>query len=83
MSIDSGRMRAIISQPTDGLSDAEIAVTRERAANALEAHGYRVVNEPPPDERAVVYFCRGWERSSVCREQHRSATIAGMGIMYE
>lgn len=37
-------MKAMLSQPMAGKSDAEISDTRERAIKALEAQGYKVVN---------------------------------------
>lgn len=37
-------MKAMLSQPMAGKADEEIAKTRAKAINALEAKGYRVVN---------------------------------------
>ena len=37
-------MKAMLSQPMAGKTDEEIAKTRAKAINALEAKGYRVVN---------------------------------------
>ena len=37
-------MKAMLSQPMAGKTDEEIVATREKAINALEAKGYRVVN---------------------------------------
>ena len=37
-------MKAMLSQPMNGKTDKEIAETRARAINTLEAKGYRVVN---------------------------------------
>lgn len=43
-------MKAMLSQPMAGKSDAEIRVTRERAFDALESAGYEVVNTLFTDE---------------------------------
>lgn len=37
-------MKAMISQPMNGLTDAEIATTKARITKILEAQGYDVVN---------------------------------------
>lgn len=43
-------MKAMLSQPMAGKSDAEIAATRQRAISALESAGYEIVNTLFTDE---------------------------------
>lgn len=73
-------MKAMLSQPMVGKTDAEIADTRERAIEALEEKGYEVVNTLFTDEwyslkkmkeRGVVQFplcflAKSLENMSLC-----------------
>ena len=73
-------MKAMLSQPMNGLTDEEIIATRERAIKFLEAHGYEVVNTLFTDdwyspeameERGVVnrplcFLARSLENMSKC-----------------
>lgn len=43
-------MKAMLSQPMAGKSDAEIAATREKAITALKSAGYEIVNTLFTDE---------------------------------
>ena len=44
-------MKAMLSQPMAGKTDAEIIATREKAINALKEKGYEIVNTLFTDER--------------------------------
>ena len=73
-------MKAMLSQPMAGKSDAEITATRERAIAALEGMGYEVVNTLFTDEwyskesmekRGVVqiplcFLAKSLENMSLC-----------------
>ena len=73
-------MKAMLSQPMAGKTDAEIADTRERAIEALEEKGYEVVNTLFTDEwyslkkmkeRGVVhiplcFLAKSLENMSLC-----------------
>lgn len=43
-------MKAMLSQPMAGKTDAEIIATREKAINALKEKGYEIVNTLFTDE---------------------------------
>lgn len=43
-------MKAMLSQPMAGKTDAEIVATREKAIRALESRGYEIVNTLFTDE---------------------------------
>lgn len=72
---------AMVSQPMAGKTDEEIALTRERAINALKGRGYKVVNtlftdddrfsENSMRQRSVVqiplnFLAESLERMSLC-----------------
>lgn len=73
-------MKAMLSQPMAGKTEAEIAATRERAIQYLESHGYEVVNTLFTDEwysqenmkaRGVVqiplcFLAKSLENMSLC-----------------
>ena len=73
-------MKAMLSQPMNGLTDEEIVATRERAISALKALGYEVVNTLFTDEwysdksmkeRGVVqiplcFLAKSLENMSLC-----------------
>ena len=73
-------MKAMLSQPMAGKTDAEIADTRNRAMKALEKMGYEVVNTLVTDEwyspdkmkeRGVVqvplcFLAKALENMSLC-----------------
>ena len=73
-------MKAMLSQPMAGKSDAEITATRERAIAALEGMGYEVINTLFTDEwyskesmekRGVVqiplcFLAKSLENMSLC-----------------
>lgn len=75
-----GNRKAMISQPTGGLTDAEIVETRDRAICALRKKGYKLVNTPFTDEwysmegmedRGVVqvplcFLAKSLENMSLC-----------------
>ena len=42
--------KAMLSQPMNGKTDAEIIATRERAVAALERRGYKIINTLFTDE---------------------------------
>lgn len=74
------RMKAMLSQPMGGKTDAEIVETRERAVAKLKAMGYEVVNTLFTDEwynharmqeRGVVqiplcFLAKSLENMSLC-----------------
>ena len=73
-------MKAMLSQPLAGKTDAEIIATREKAINALKEKGYEIVNTLFTDEwyskekmkeRGVVqiplcFFAKSLENMSLC-----------------
>ncbi|MDO5432956.1 DUF4406 domain-containing protein [Eubacterium sp.] len=73
-------MKAMLSQPMGGKSDAEIKTTREQAIEALTAQGYEVVNtlftdewysQERMEERGVVqiplcFLAKSLENMSLC-----------------
>ncbi|MEG1432506.1 DUF4406 domain-containing protein [Eubacterium sp.] len=73
-------MKAMLSQPMGGKSDAEIKETRERAIEVLETKGYEVINTLFTDEwygsksmaeRGVVqvplcFLAKSLENMSLC-----------------
>ena len=73
-------MKAMLSQPMAGKTDAEIVATREKAIAALEEKGYEIVNTLFTDEwyskdsmteRGVVqiplcFMAKGLENMSLC-----------------
>ena len=73
-------MKAMLSQPMGGKSDAEIVETREQAIGVLESEGYEVVNTLFTDEwyssksmaeRGVVqvplcFLAKSLENMSLC-----------------
>lgn len=73
-------MKAMLSQPMAGKSDAEIVATRKRAIAALENAGYEIVNtlftdewysEASMQERGVVnrplcFLAKSLENMSLC-----------------
>ncbi len=73
-------MKAMLSQPMAGKTDAEIAATRERAIEALKNKGYEIVNTLFTDEwysreameaRSVVqiplcFLAKSLENMSLC-----------------
>lgn len=73
-------MKAMLSQPMAGKTDAEIIATREKAIKALEARGYEIVNTLFTDEwynrenmekRGVVqiplcFLAKSLENMSLC-----------------
>ena len=73
-------MKAMISQPLAGKTDAEIVETRNRAISALESKGYEVINTLFTDEwysqekireRGVVqiplcFMAKSLEHMSLC-----------------
>lgn len=50
MSQQTEKMKAMVSQPMNGLSDEEIVSTRNRIKNILERHGFEFVNTMFTDE---------------------------------
>lgn len=69
------KMKAMISQPMNGLTDAEITATRNKAIQYLERKGYEVVNsyfkdefaEPPENVNKGIYFlAKSLEKMSEC-----------------
>lgn len=68
-------MKAMISQPMNGLTDAEITATRNRAIQYLKSEGYEVVDsyfkdefaEPPANVNKGIYFlAKSLEKMSEC-----------------
>lgn len=73
-------MKAMLSQPMAGKTDAEIVATREKAIRALESRGYEIVNTLFTDEwystesmkkRGVVqislcFLAKSLENMSLC-----------------
>lgn len=73
-------MKAMLSQPMAGRTDAEIIATREKAVKVLEEKGYEIVNTPFTDEwyskenmekRGVVqiplcFLAKSLENMSLC-----------------
>lgn len=68
-------MKAMISQPMNGLTDAEITAARKKATQYLERRGYEVVNTyfkdefaAPPDRVNVGIYClaKSLEKMSEC-----------------
>lgn len=68
-------MKAMISQPMNGLTDAQITATRNKAIQYLESKGYKVVNsyfkdefdEPPANVNEGIYFlAKSLEKMSEC-----------------
>lgn len=68
-------MKAMISQPMNGLTDAEITETRNRAIQHLKSDGYEVVDsyfkdefaEPPANVNKGIYFlAKSLEKMSEC-----------------
>ena len=68
-------MKAMISQPMNGLTDAQITATRNKAIQYLESKGYKVVNsyfkdefaEPPENVNEGIYFlAKSLEKMSEC-----------------
>ena len=73
-------MKAVLSQPMAGKTDAEIIATREKAINALKEKGYEIVNTLSTDEwyskekmeeRGVVqiplcFLAKSLENMSLC-----------------
>ncbi len=73
-------MKAMLSQPMAGKTDAEIAATRERAIEALKNKGYEIINTLFTDEwysreameaRSVVqiplcFLAKSLENMSLC-----------------
>lgn len=68
-------MKAMISQPMKGLTDAEITATREKAIQYLESEGYKVVDsyfknefaEPTENVNKGIYFlAKSLEKMSEC-----------------
>lgn len=76
----NGKLKAMLSQPMGGKTDAEIAATREKAIAALTEQGYEVVNTLFTDEwysqekmteRGVVqiplcFLAKSLENMSLC-----------------
>ena len=69
------KMKAMISQPMNGLTDAQITATRNKAIQYLESKGYKVVNsyfkdefaEPPENVNKGIYFlAKSLEKMSEC-----------------
>lgn len=69
------KMKAMISQPMNGLTDAEITATRNKAIQYLERKGYKVVNsyfkdefaEPPENVNKGIYFlAKSLEKMAEC-----------------
>lgn len=69
------KMKAMISQPMAGKTDAEIAATREKAIRYLEGKGYKVVDsyfkdefaEPTENVNKGIYFlAKSLEKMSEC-----------------
>ncbi len=72
--------KAMLSQPMNGKTDAEIVVTREKAVAALEKRGYEIINTLFTDEwysreamtaRGVVqvplcFLAKSLENMSLC-----------------
>ena len=75
-----GKLKAMLSQPMAGKTEAEIAATREKAISALTEQGYEVVNTLFTDEwysqekmteRGVVqiplcFLAKSLENMSLC-----------------
>ena len=73
-------MKAMLSQPMAGKTDAEIIATREKAINALKEKGYEIVNtlftdewysKEKMEERGVVqiplcFLAKSLENMSLC-----------------
>ena len=73
-------MKAMLSQPMAGKSDAEIEATREKAIAALESAGYEIVNTLFTDEwyseesmqnrgvvnRPLCFLAKSLENMSLC-----------------
>lgn len=73
-------MKAMLSQPMAGKTDAEIIATREKAINALKEKGYEIVNtlftdewysKEKMEERGVVqipvcFLAKSIENMSLC-----------------
>lgn len=68
-------MKAMISQPMAGKTDAEITATREKAIRYLEGKGYKVVDsyfkdefaEPTENVNKGIYFlAKSLEKMSEC-----------------
>lgn len=73
-------MKAMLSQPMAGKSDAEIVATREKAIAALESAGYEIVNTLFTDEwyseesmqnrgvvnRPLCFLAKSLENMSLC-----------------
>ena len=72
-------MKAMLSQPMAGKTDAEIIATREKAINALKEKGYEIVNtlftdewySKEKEERGVVqiplcFLAKSLENMSLC-----------------
>lgn len=68
-------MKAMISQPMNGLTDAQITATRNKAIQYLESKGYKVVNsyfkdefvEPTENVNKGIYFlAKSLEKMSEC-----------------
>ena len=69
------KMKAMISQPMAGKTDAEITATREKAIQYLESEGYKVVDsyfkdefaEPTENVNKGIYFlAKSLEKMSEC-----------------
>lgn len=68
-------MKAMISQPMNGLTDAEITATRKKAIQHLKSEGYEVVDSyfkdefaaPPANVNKGIYFlAKSLEKMSEC-----------------
>lgn len=69
------KMKAMISQPMNGLTDAEITATRNKAIQYLERKGYEVVDSYFKDEFAelpenvnegIYFLAKSLEKMSEC-----------------
>ena len=77
-------MKAMISQPMNGLTDAQIVETRERAIKILEGKGYEVVNTLFTDEwySPEAMKARGVENIPLCFLAKSLENMSLCGVAY-